>query len=47
MIVFQSDAEIDAYEKELLEVKGSLDAKSSKEGKEGRMEITGLGLSNV
>jgi P4 family phage/plasmid primase-like protien len=41
MIVFQSDAEIDAYEKELLEAKGS------KEGKEGRMEITGLGLSNV
>jgi P4 family phage/plasmid primase-like protien len=41
MIVFQSDAEIDAYEKELLEAKGS------KEGKEGRMEITGLGLSNA
>jgi hypothetical protein len=44
MIVFQSDAEVDAYEKELFEAK---EAKGSKEGKEGRMEITGLVSSNA
>ena len=39
MIVFQSDAEIDAHDKETLETKGS---KDGKDGKDGHMMITGI-----
>jgi hypothetical protein len=39
MIVFQSDMEVDAYEKEILDAKVS---KEVKEHKEDRMEITGI-----